>query len=72
MTSELLQENSFIVKLYVPRAESFPIPMKDIEVTRDTHTPLDVMMEKMLMISGTWMKKEKKQMHGEASQDSSF
>ena len=34
------------VKLYVPREESFPIPMKYIDVTRTTHTSLDVMMEK--------------------------
>ena len=34
------------VKLYVPREESFPIPLKYIDVTRDTHTSLDVMLEK--------------------------
>ena len=28
-------------KLYVPREESFPIPMKYIDVTRNTHTSLD-------------------------------
>ena len=33
-------------KLYVPREESFPNPMKYIDVTRNTHTSLDVMMEK--------------------------
>ena len=34
------------VKLYVPKEESFPIPLKYIDVTRTTHTPLDVLMEK--------------------------
>ena len=34
------------VKLYMPREESFPIPMKYIDVSRNTHTALDVMLEK--------------------------
>ena len=34
------------IKMYVPREESFHIPMKYIDVTRNTHTSLDVMMEK--------------------------
>ena len=34
------------VKLYMPRAESFPIPLKYIDVSRTTHTSLDVMLEK--------------------------
>ena len=34
------------VKLYSPREESFPFPLKYIDVTRTTHTPLDVMLEK--------------------------
>ena len=33
------------VKLYSPRAESFPIPLKYIDVSRTTHTNLDVMQE---------------------------
>ena len=33
------------VKLYSPREESFPIPLKYIDVTRTTHTNLDVMQE---------------------------
>ena len=33
------------VKLYSPREESFPIPMKCIDVSRTTHTNLDVMQE---------------------------
>ena len=31
------------VKLYVPREESFPIPLRYIDVTRETSTTLDVM-----------------------------
>ena len=33
------------VKLNVPREETFPIPMKYIDVTRTTHTSLDVLLE---------------------------
>ena len=31
------------VKLYSPRKESFPIPLKYIDVSRTTHTNLDVL-----------------------------
>ena len=34
------------VNLYVPQEESFPIPLKYIDVTRTTHTSLDVLIEK--------------------------
>ena len=34
------------VKLYVPAEESFPMPLKYIDVTRTTRTNLDVMSEK--------------------------
>ena len=33
------------VKLYSPKEESFPIPLKYIDVSRTTHTNLDVMQE---------------------------
>ena len=33
------------VKLYSPREESFPVPLKYIDVSRTTHTNLDVMQE---------------------------
>ena len=33
------------VKLYSPREESFPIPLKYIDVSRTTHINLDVMQE---------------------------
>ena len=40
------------VKLYSPRDESFPIPQKYIDVSRTTHTNLDVKQEKP--IDGYW------------------
>ena len=36
------------VKLHSPREESFPIPLKYIDVTRTTHTNLDVKLEKRI------------------------
>ena len=36
------------VNLYSPREESFPIPLKYIDVTRTTHTNLDVKQEKRI------------------------
>ena len=36
------------VKLYSPREESFPVPLKYIDVTRTTHTNLDVKQEKRI------------------------
>ena len=36
------------VKLYSPRDESFPIPLKCIDVSRTTHTNLDVKQEKRI------------------------
>ena len=36
------------VKLYSPREEPSPIPLKDIDVSRTTHTNLDVMQEKRI------------------------
>ena len=36
------------VKLYSPREESFPIPLKYIDVSRSTHTNLDVKQEKRI------------------------
>ena len=36
------------VKLYSPREESFPIPLKYIDVTRTTHTNLEVKQEKRI------------------------
>ena len=36
------------VKLYSPREESFPFPLKSIDVSRTTHTNLDVKQEKCI------------------------
>ena len=36
------------VQLYVPQEETFPIPLKYIDVTRATHTDLDVSQEKRI------------------------
>ena len=36
------------VKLYSPREESFPIPLKYIDVSRTTHTNLDVKQEERI------------------------
>ena len=36
------------VKLYSPREESFPIPLKYIDFSRTTHTNLDVMQERLI------------------------
>ena len=34
------------VKIYLPKEESFPIPLKYVDVSRTTHTNLDVNQEK--------------------------
>ena len=36
------------VKLYVPRDESFPIPLRYIDVTRATSADLDVILERRI------------------------
>ena len=36
------------VKLYSPRDETFPIPLKSLDVSRTTHTSLDVKQEKRI------------------------
>ena len=43
------------VKLYSPTEESFPIPLEYIDVSRTTHTNLDVKQRSALMIIGIWM-----------------
>ena len=54
MISDPCQETSYTaiveprVKLHSPREESFPIPLKYIDVSRTTHTNLDVMQEKRI------------------------
>ena len=34
------------VKLYMPKEKTFPVPLKYIDVTRNTHTSRDAMMDK--------------------------
>ena len=36
------------VKLYSPRQKTFPVPLKYIDVSRTTHTNLDVMQDKRI------------------------
>ena len=50
LISGLLREISFTlrVKLHMRREESFPIPLKYIDVTRATHTSLGVLLEKLI------------------------
>ena len=42
------------VKLYSSREESFPIPLKYIDITRTTHTNLDVKEEGSRDLSDPW------------------
>ena len=54
----------------MPKEESFPIPLKNIDVTRNAYTSLDVLLDKeTLMITGTWMEIVNCQMRGPDSQD---
>ena len=47
------------VKLYSPREESFPFPVKYIDVSRTTHTNLDVMPESRIddFLEHRWVKR---------------
>ena len=36
------------IQLYAPKEETFPIPLKYIDVTRSAHTDLDVLQEKRI------------------------
>ena len=57
------------VKLYVPRKESFLIPLQFFDVTRNTNTSLDAQLEKKYcwLLERGW-----NQMHGRASQESFY
>ena len=55
------------VKLYSPREESFPIPLKYIDVSRTTHTNLDVMQEKRMDDIGISMGQGTSLIHGQVS-----
>ena len=60
------------VKLYMPKEESFPIPLKYIDVTRTTHTSLDVLLEKPIEDYWKVEETENYQMHEQASQCSIY
>ena len=55
------------VKLYSPRDESFPKPLKYIDVNRTTHTNLDVKQRSASMITGKSMGQETCLIHGQVS-----
>ena len=50
LTGEFIHRHHVVprVKLYVPSEESFPILLNYIDVTRTTHTSLEVMLEKQI------------------------
>ena len=48
MSGNFIYHVEFRVKLYSPREESFPIPLKYIDVSRTMHTNLDVKQEKRI------------------------
>ena len=60
------------VKLYVTRKESFPIPLKYIDVTGATNTSLDVTLQKTSTIFGTLLEIENCQIRGQVSQVSPY
>ena len=55
------------VKLHSPRDESFPIPLKYTDVSRTTHTNLDVKQEKRIDDIGRSMGHETCQILGQVS-----
>ena len=55
------------VNFYSPREESFPIPLKYIDVSRTAHTNLDVKQEKASMIIGISIGLETCQILGQVS-----
>ena len=55
------------VKLYSPREESIPIPLQYLDVTRTTHTNLDVKQEKRIDDFGISMGQEICLIHGQVS-----
>ena len=50
ITGEFIYRHHVVprVKLYVPKEESFPIPLKYVDVTRTSYTSLEVMLEKQI------------------------
>ena len=60
------------VQLYVPKEETFPIPLKYVDVTRFTHTDLDVFSNRRFTIVGMSMRESICQILGEDSQTSLY
>ena len=58
------------VKLFVPREESFPIPLRYIDVTRATSKTFDVMLECRIDDIGTSKKTRIQKMRGRVSHGS--
>ena len=56
--------------LYVPREQSFPMPLRYIDGTRATSTTLDLMLEAAWTIIGTSKTTEIYQIRGKVSHDS--
>ena len=48
VTSSIVITMKFGIQLYVPKEETFPIPLKFVDVTRSTHTDLDVLQAKRI------------------------
>ena len=60
------------VKLNMPKEESIPIPLKYIDITRTTHTSLDVLLEKHIDDSWNVDGDRECQIPGPDSQDSQY
>ena len=60
------------VQLYVPKEETFLVPLKYIDVTRSTHTDLDLLQENVLTITGMSMQASIFQTLGEDSRNSLY
>ena len=60
------------VQLCVPKEETFPCPLKHIDVTRATETNVDMLQEKRIDLLGIWTRIEVYQTHGKDSQNSLY
>ena len=71
VTSSIVIILNLWVQLWVPKEETFPIPLKYMDVARSTHTDLDVMQEKKVSVTtGMSIRTEACQIRGEDSQSS--
>ena len=60
------------VEFYVPKEQTFPIPLKCTDVTKSIHTDLDVMQENVSMTIGMSIRTEACQIRGKAPRSSLF